>query len=154
MIQELTTLLATIKSKAYIFLGAAFGLLLPIQNILLLVGFMIIADTAFGIWCAKKTGKKLTSSKLSAFISKMLVYQLTIISFYAIDKLILGEFLLNYISVPLVVTKFVALCLVANEIMSIDEKVVKVRGKGLWDMFKKMIGIAKYLKKEKDEFDN
>ena len=32
-----------------------------------------------------------------------------------------------------------------------DEKVVNVTGKGLWDMFKRLLSMAKFIKKQKDE---
>ena len=152
MIQETTTLWATLKANCGPFLAIAFGLLAPIQFILLLVGAFIIADTAFGVWAAHKTGKQLTSRKLSKFISKMFVYMGVIVLTYALDTLLLGEFLLHIVSIDMVATKVTALALIFAEVFSIDEKLKMVNtGKGLWYYFKRLIGVAKLIKKETEE---
>ena len=148
MIKETTTLFASIKAKAGLIFGSALALLAPIQWVLLLVGAFIAADTIFGMYTAKKLGIKLTSRKFSAFISKMLIYQAVVILVYALDVLLLGEFFLMIVSIPMVLTKVAAIALVVVEIFSIDEKLKMLKdGKGIWYHFKRLIGIAKLLKK-------
>ena len=121
---------------------------------MLLVGFFILLDSAFGIWAAKKTKIKLTSRRLSRFITKMFVYQIVIITVYALDVLILGEFFLTLLSIPMVVTKTVALMLIANETFSIDEKIKMVNPqKGIWFYFKRLLNVGKLIKKEVDDLD-
>jgi putative flippase GtrA len=148
MIQETTTLWTIIKSNLGQFFAMCFGLLAPIQPILLLVFGFIIADTVAGIWCSKKTGIKITSRRLSAFIAKMLVYSAVVILTYGLDKLLLGEFLLHIVSINLLATKVAAMALIFAEVYSIDEKLIRVTGKGIWHYFKRLIGLAKMIKKE------
>ena len=152
MILETTSLWASLKGKAALIFGSIFALLAPIQFVLLLVGAFIAADTVFGMYTAKKLGHKLTSRKFSKFISKMLVYQAVIILIYALDVLLLGEFFLMIVSVPLVLTKITSIALIAVEIFSIDEKLKMLKdGQGIWYHFKRLIGIAKLIKKETKE---
>jgi hypothetical protein len=149
MKQESISIFTSIKSNFFTYFTVVIGLLSPIKYILLLVGLSILADTIFGVYAAKKTGKKITSRRLSAFISKMLIYQTVVITMFAIDTLLLGEFLMLFISIPFVATKITALLLIINETISIDEKLRMLNPeKGLWFHFKRLIGIAKLVKKE------
>jgi hypothetical protein len=151
MIEQSTTLWSIIKSNLGQFFVMCFGLLAPIQPILLLVFAFIMADTVAGIWCSKKTGVKITSRRLSAFISKMLVYAAVVILTYGLDVLLLGEFLLHIVSINLLATKVSAIALIFAEVYSIDEKLIRVTGKGIWHYFKRVIGLAKMIKKQKEE---
>lgn len=153
MIREtLHTLITTIKSNMITIFGIITALLSPIKYLMILVGVFIVIDTIFGIYTSKKIGVKLTSRKLSRFISKMVVYQSVVILAFAIDKLLIGDLLLLVLSVPLTITKIATLALVINECFSIDEKLRMINSeKGLWFYFKQMIGIAKLIKKETDD---
>ena len=152
--EAIITLLVSIKQKAAYLLGIGFGLIAPIQFILLLVGAFIAADTVFGVWAAKKQKKKITSNRFSSFIGKMLVYQTVVIIAYALDINLLGEFLLAIVSIKLLLTKMVAIALIVNECYSIDEKLVNVKGKGIFHYFKQLLGLAKLVKKEAKELTN
>lgn len=151
MLSELIAFWNLIKEYASVFVGTILGLLSPIQPILLLVAAFILADTVAGVWCAKKTGKKITSRKLSTFIGKMLVYSAVVILTYGLDKLLLGEFLLKVVSINLLATKVAAIALIFAEVFSISEKMEMVTGKGLWFHFKRLLNIAKMVKKETKE---
>jgi len=93
----------------------------------------------------------LSSNGLSRFISKALTYNLLIITSYILDINLLGEFFLLVISIPLVITKLTVISLILNEIYSIDEKINNVSGYGLWHLFKRVLNLAKYIKKQKDQ---
>jgi hypothetical protein len=152
MVQETTTLFALIKANIFYFLGAIFGLLAPIQYIILLVFFFIWTDTAFGVWASKKTGNKITSRKLSSFIGKMIVYATLIILSYGLGSLLLDEFLWYLIKIKLLTTKVTAIALCFAEIFSIDEKLKNVNPeKGIFYHFKRLLNVAKLVKKESKE---
>lgn len=129
----------------------AIALLSPIKIFLVLVGIFIFIDTVLGIWAAKKTGIKIESRKLSKFISKMFVYNMVVILAFLLDKYLLGEFFLLFLSIPLAITKLTTIGLVLNEAYSMDEKVRNVKGVGIWDIFSKLLGLAKFIKKQKEE---
>lgn len=131
-----------------------FGLLAPIQGLLILVGVFILIDTIMGIWAAKKAGSTITSYKLSAMLSKMFIYQLIVIVAYALDKLILGELTGLFVDINLLITKIATLFVIGNELFSIDEKMRIIRGgKGIWYQFKRLIGVAKLVKRETKDID-
>jgi hypothetical protein len=124
--------------------------LAPIFGILITVGLAILADTVMGIWRAKKLGEKITSRKLSQIISKMFLYNATVILFFLIDWYILNAIILTFFTVPLMLTKVVALTLVSIEVYSIDENWKAVKGNGLWFYFKRLTSRAKDIKDEID----
>jgi hypothetical protein len=125
--------------------------LMPISGLLFLVGFVIVLDTITGVWKSVKNKVKITSRGLSAIISKMLLYEVTVIMFYMIDQFILNNIILQFFSVDLLLTKILALILVSIEVMSINENYKAVKGLDLWQAMKNLFARAKEIKKEVDE---
>lgn len=81
----------------------------------------------------------------------MLLYQVTVILFYMIDSFILNAIMLKFFSVPLLLTKILALILISIELMSINENVIAVKGLNIWQAMKNLFARAKDIKKEVDE---
>jgi len=125
--------------------------LMPISGLLFLVGFVIVLDTVTGIWKSYKNKVKITSRGLSAIISKMLLYEVTVVLFYMIDTFILNNIILQFFSVDLLLTKVLALILVSIEVMSINENYKAVKGLDLWQSMKNLFARAKDIKQEVDE---
>ena len=125
--------------------------LMPISGLLFLVGFVILLDTVTGIWKSYKNKVKITSRGLSAIISKMLLYEVTVVLFYMIDHFILNSIILQFFSVDLLLTKVLALILVSIEVMSINENYKAVKGLDLWQAMKNLFARAKEIKKEVNE---
>jgi hypothetical protein len=125
--------------------------IMPIQGILITVGLSIFADTVIGLWKAAKLKQTITSRKLSQIISKMLLYEATVILFYAIDFYMLNDLMLLVFTTPILLTKVVALTLVSVEVYSMDENFKLVKGKGLFDAFKSLVARAKDIKDETDK---
>jgi hypothetical protein len=113
-----------------------------------MIGVLISIDTITGIWKAKKLGEKITSRKLSSIISKLALYEITVIMFFLIDKFILNEIILTFFSVPFMVTKIVALVLSSIEVMSINENYKIVKGIDLWQSMKLLFARAKEVKED------
>jgi len=115
-----------------------------------MIGVLIIIDTFTGIWKAKKLGEKITSRKLSSIISKLALYELTVIMFFLIDKFILNDIILTFFSVPFMLTKVVALVLASIEVMSINEnyKVISTKNLDLWQSAKALFARAKDIKED------
>jgi hypothetical protein len=132
---------------------ALIAFLAPIQGILITVGVLILADTILGVWKARKLKEKISSRKLSQIISKMFLYEGTIVLFFMIDKYILGDILQQFFAVEFLLTKVVALVLASIEVFSMDENYRAVRTYGLWHAFKKLVGRARDVKGELKDFD-
>jgi hypothetical protein len=132
---------------------ALIAFLAPIQGILITVGVLILADTILGLWKARKLKEKISSRKLSQIISKMFLYEGTIILFFMIDKYILGDILQQFFAVEYLLTKVVALVLASIEVFSMDENYRAVRKYGLWHAFKRLVGRARDVKSELKDFD-
>ena len=113
-----------------------------------MIGVLISIDTITGIWKAKKLGEKISSRKLSSIISKLALYEITVIMFFLIDKFILNEIILTFFSVEFMLTKVVALVLASIEVMSINENYKVVKGIDLWQSMKLLFARAKEVKED------
>ncbi len=138
-------LLLTTKLKLYSMqlFAIVSSFFLPISGILILIGVSVIVDTITGVWKSKKLGTPITSRKLSAVISKILLYEVTIMLFYLIDYYIINDIVLTFFSVELMITKILALVLVSIEVISLNENIKAVKGIDLWTSLKNLFARAK-----------
>ncbi len=148
---QLSILLLTIQSEIFTLLSICMAFFLPISGILIMILVLITIDTFTGIWKAKKNKEKITSRKLSAIISKLALYEITVIMFFLIDQFILNDIILTFFSVPFMLTKVTALVLASIEVMSINENYKIVKGIDLWQSMKLLFARAKDIKKDIDE---
>lgn len=148
---QLFILLANIRLSFMKLLGVVGAFFLPISGILFLIGFAILLDTVTGLWKAKKLKIKITSRKLSAVVSKMMLYEIAVIGFYLIDFWILNDIILKFFSVPLMLTKILSLVLVSIEVMSINENYKAVKGIDIWQGLKNLFARAKEIKNDLNE---
>jgi len=147
---QLFILLASIRTSFPKILAVLWTFFLPVSGLFMLVGFCIGLDTITGLWKAKKLKEKISSRKLSGVVSKMMLYQITVILFFLIDKFILNAIILKFFSVPLMLTKIVALILISIELMSINENVIAVKGLNLWEAMRALFARAKIIKTDID----
>ena len=145
---QLSLLILSIQSELLTLISICFAFFLPISGILIMIGVLISIDTITGIWKANKLGEKITSRKLSSIISKLALYEITVIMFFLIDKFILNEIILTFFSVPFMLTKVVALVLASIEVMSINENYKIVKGIDLWQSMKLLFARAKEVKED------
>ena len=143
---QLSLLLISIQSELLTLISICFAFFLPISGILLMIGVLISIDTITGIWKANKIEEKITSRKLSSIISKLALYEVTVIMFFLIDKFILNDIILTFFSVPFMLTKVVALVLASIEVMSINESYKQVKQVDLWQSAKALFARAKEIK--------
>ena len=136
----LTTKLKLYSMQLFAIVSSFF---LPISGILILIGVSVIVDTITGVWKSKKLGTPITSRKLSAVISKILLYEVTVMLFYLIDYFIINDIVLTFFSVELLITKILALVLVSIEVISLNENIKAVKGIDLWTSLKNLFRRAK-----------
>ena len=147
---QLAILVSSIQKSSLQLLAVISTFFLPITGILFLIGFAIVIDTITGIWKSKKLGVPITSRKLSAIISKLMLYEVAVILFYLIDRFILNDIILTFFSVPLMLTKILALVLVSIETISISENYKAVKGIDLWQAMKLLFARARDIKQDID----
>jgi hypothetical protein len=147
---QLVILLSSIQKYIIQLLAVVSAFFLPISGILFLIGFAILVDTLTGIWKAKKLGIPITSRGLSAIVSKLFLYEVAVIGFYLIDKFILNDIILQFFSVPLMLTKILSLVLCSIECISINENIKAVKGVDIWSAFKQLLQRSKEIKKDID----
>ena len=147
---QLAILVSSIQKSSLQLLAVVSTFFLPITGILFLIGFSIVIDTITGIWKSKKLGVPITSRKLSAIISKLMLYEIAVILFYLIDRFILNDIILTFFSVPLMLTKILALVFVSIETISISENYKAVKGIDLWQAMKLLFARARDIKQDID----
>jgi hypothetical protein len=113
----------------------------PVVPLLVTVGFLIILDFIVGVYRAWKMNEIINSRKMGNTISKMLLYQITILSLWVFEIYILGGIL------P--VTKIGAGMIAVTELKSIDESVERLTGIGVW---KKLVKVIKRGESETKDF--
>ena len=140
---QLLLLLTKLNNYSMQLLAIVSSFFLPISGILILIGVSVILDTLTGVWKARKLKTPVTSRKLSAIISKILLYEVTVMLFYLIDYYILNDIVLTFFSVELMTTKILALVLVSIEVISMNENVKSVKGIDIWQSLKNLFARAK-----------
>ena len=150
---QLSLLLISIQKEILTLTSIIFAFFLPISGILIMIGVLIAIDTFTGIWKANKLKEKITSRKLSSIISKLALYEITVIMFFLIDRFILNDIILTFFSVPFMLTKVTALVLASIEVMSINEnyKVISNKNLDLWQSMKLLFSRAKDIKDDIDK---
>lgn len=134
-LQLLKNFFTLVKSKLILLIQVVLAFLVPIKVHILLVGAMIMLDTITGLIKAYKTHEPITSRKLSRVISKMVLYQVSLITFYCLDFYLLGEFVSLFTSKSLVLTKVVAGFLCTVELVSLNENIKAITGMNPYRMF-------------------
>lgn len=118
--------------KGKFWLLASLAVFLPIKELMLTIGFLVAADMVVGIWKALKLKQRIRSRRMSDTITKLLLYQIAIMSGFLIETFIISEL------IP--ITKLVATVIAVIEFKSIIESIESVTGKDLWSKIKTIIG--------------
>lgn len=134
--------LSSILSSLYLFFA-------PVGGLLLVVGISTILDTAFGIAKAKKENKAVTSRDFRiGFVPKTVGYLGVVILVFLLDQLILNELVRSVLDFEFLATKLVSLVLIMNEVKSMDESWVAIKGYSFVDKFKASVVQIKDIKKQ------
>lgn len=100
----------------------------PIQPMLIVTGVLVVLDFATGIYAAHKLGTPIVSSRMRDTITKMLVYQIAILTGFLMEKYLLADLL------P--ISKIAAGVVAVVEGTSLFENLDKIYGKPI---FKELI---------------
>lgn len=120
----------------------------PIKGLLIAVGMAIALDTIMGIFKAIKIKEEITSRRMSNIVSKFVLYEMAILLLFIIDKFLLGEFFKLWFQIDNFFTKVVSIILIFIEMTSIKENFEIAFKINIWDLLKKTIQRAKYIKNE------
>ncbi len=130
--------------------ASLFTILSPVQPMVLVAILAIFIDTIFGVWRSVKQGgwSSFKSRRLSDTIGKSLLYSGGIVFTFLIEKFIAGDIIAHFISVELIMTKFVAFFCVVVEVKSINESYESVTGKNI------LAAMRRFVTRSKSELDN
>jgi hypothetical protein len=132
-----------------IYLSVSFCLFFaPIKGLLIAVGVAIALDTIFGIFKAIRIKEEINSRRMSNIVSKFVLYQMSVLLLFAIDKFLLGEFFKIWFQIDNFFTKVVAIILIFIEMTSIKENFEVAFKVNIWKLLKTTIQRAKYIKNE------
>ena len=108
---------------------SALALLAPVTGLMGAVGVLIGADFITGVLAARKRGEALTSKAMSRTITKALVYQLAVISAFALEGLVPGG---------LPIAKLIAAAVALVEFRSLTENVKTLTGVDMTSILEKI----------------
>lgn len=133
----------------YIFTGLLM-FFAPIYGLLIAVGFAIFLDTFTGIFKSVKLNgwRSIRSRKLSNIVSKMLLYQITILLLFVIDNYVLNEFVTVHFTIKFMFTKLVTILLIFIELVSIKENIEEALKVDIWKLLKTILNRAKEVKED------
>lgn len=137
------------KQTTLAIFASLFTVLAPVQPLVLVAILAIFIDTIFGVWrSVKKNGwTSFKSRRLSDTLGKAVLYSGGIVFTFLIEKFIAGDIVAHFISVELIMTKFVAFFCVVVEVKSINESYESVTGKNI------LAAMRKFVTRSKQELD-
>jgi fumarate reductase subunit D len=150
---QLSLLMLNLKSSFYVISSILLAFFAPIVGLVLTVGLVILADTLFGMYRAHKLKETITSRKLSRVVSKLVLYESSILLIYCVDVFLVGEMISVLTSIPNFLTKLVAVGLVGIEVKSIDES-LKMLNIDVWKSLKGILARTKDIKTDINNITN
>lgn len=111
---------------------SAVAVLAPIHSIILVTGILIVLDFITGIWAAYKREEKIKSARMRDSVTKMVIFQVAVISGFLMEKYLLDN------SVP--VSKIVAGVIAATEGLSLFENLNTISGKNVFGALIEKLG--------------
>jgi hypothetical protein len=135
------------KYIQYIF-ASILLLFAPIHGLLVAVAMAIILDTFTGVFKSIKIYglKSIRSRKLSTIVSKMLLYEVTVLFLFLMDKYLLNEFVVLWFGIEFMFTKMCAIVLIFIELVSVKENIEEAYSIDIWKMLKIFLSRAKEIK--------
>lgn len=127
------------SSKSFIphwpdILAFCIAFITPLAPTMLAIGFLLMIDFFTGMWAAYKNEEKITSRKMGTTVSKIVLYNIAIITCSVVERYLVPQ-------IPFVSIAAGAIALV--ELKSLTENIYKATGLNLWDTFKEYISRIK-----------
>lgn len=125
----------------------------PVFVIALAVGVSIFLNTFTGILktCKLKGWRYVSYKRLKEVVGRMIVYNICVLSVFAIDEFILNEILKMWLSVDHLVTKFISIFLIFLESFSIKENFEAAYNKSFLKLIREAMSGAKEIKDGYDD---
>lgn len=133
------------KNYVLIMLTSLVTVMAPVKPMMIITFLAIVLDTCFGIWKSVKINgwKAFRSRRLSDVAVKFGLYNGAILFTFLIERFVAGDIIAHFISVDLLMTKFVALFCVIVEVKSINESIEDVTGKNVLQAMRRFISRSK-----------
>lgn len=137
------------NTKLSLLLLSFLAILSPVTPLVIIAISFIWMDTLFGIWRSVKLKgwKSFRSRKLSAIISKSLLYSGGIVAVFFLEKYVIADILGLFVSVDLILTKAFTFFCTFIEIKSINESYEDITGKNI------LKALKEFLSRTKDQFN-
>ena len=136
------------------FTQIVFIFLMPVKLMILSVVIVGTVDTYFGIRRSKKDGKPYSSKtfRIGYIVNKVIMFALAVILTYLLDYIALDGLFKLLVPIDNLSTKLVTLAIVWNEVQSIDESWVVIKGYSFLGKFKDFAkGVLNLRKKIKED---
>jgi len=141
------------KTALILALSSAVAFFAPLKITLLLIGMAILWRAASDVWMVRRS-RKSRGTKCKKYYQiavetslRMILYHLVVISFYPIDTEILSFFG----SKNFILTRGLAVIMIAYELFMLNANVISVTGRGIVARLKGLVDKAKELKELKND---
>lgn len=135
-------------AKAYAQL--IFLFFMPAKLMILAVVIAGTVDTYYGVRRSKKEGKQYSSKtfRIGYIVNKVIIFAVAVLLTYLLDYIALDSIFKLVLPINNLSTKFVTLAIVWNEVRSIDESWVVIKGYSFLDKLKEFAKGALNLRKK------
>jgi amino acid transporter len=103
----------------------------PLYPLMIVTGILILTDTAIGVYAAFKAKEAISSRRFGNVISKMVLYQISLISGFLVETYVLDNI------IPM--TRVIAGVITFTELFSILENVSKITNSPIGEKIKKIL---------------
>lgn len=117
--------------------------LAPIQAVIIAVGVLVMADMITGVWAAHKRGESIKSAGFRRTVSKLLIYQIAIITGFVVEQYLVGGI------IP--ITKIIGGVIGLVELKSILENANSIVGGDIFKLIIERLGSQNDIKKVVDQ---
>ena len=153
LLQFCTDLLHYLADIGKSFIQVVFVFFMPVNLLILAVVVVGTIDTYFGIKSSKKEGKPYSSGRFRGgyIVNKVVLFPVAILLTYMLDYIALDGLFKLLLPLDNISTKIVTLAIVWNEVRSLDESWIKIKGYSFLEKLKVFINNVLSFRKKINE---
>ena len=127
-----------------------FSFFVPIGNMILAIIISVGIDTIIGTWASIKAGKSFSSKSFYRIFQKTFIFVMALCGTFVLDKYLLNKIMMLLVDVEYLATNVLAITIVFNEAISVNENIKGIIGVSISERFLKLLKTVKTTKKQID----
>lgn len=127
-----------------------FSFFVPIGGMILAIIISVGIDTILGTWASIKAGKSFSSKSFYRIFQKTFIFVMALCGTFVLDKYLLNKIMMLLVDVEYLATNVLAITIVFNEAISVNENIKGITGVSISERFLKLLKAVKTTKKQID----